>query len=88
MAIERLPFSEPLKEGASLNGDLRELVEELFRLGITLKETRAEIERLFIEKALKEYNGNRSRVARRLGLHRNTLNKKIEHYGLSVEPRT
>lgn len=88
MATERLPFSEPMKEGASLNGDLRKMVEELFRLGITLKETRSEIERLFIEKALKEYNGNRSRVAKRLGLHRNTLNAKIERYGLTIEPRT
>jgi len=85
---DRLPFTEPFEKENSLNGELREIVDELFRLGINLKETKAEIERLFIEKALKEYNGNRSRVARRLGLHRNTLNSKIELYGLNGDPST
>ena len=39
-------------------------------------------ERPLIERALKECNGNQVRVARLLGIHRTTLRKRMQHYGM------
>lgn len=78
-----MPFGDPLAEDSSLNGNLRQMIENLVHLGITLKEAQGEIERLYIERTLAQCDGNRSRAARKLGMHRNTLNAKIEQYGLN-----
>lgn len=88
MTIGRLPFEDPLEKGSSLNGRMEEMIGILFRLGITLKETQTEVERLFISRALKACDGNRSRAAKRLGMHRNTLNVKMERYGLNGDFRS
>ena len=87
MTGTRLPFGDPFAEDASLNGHLREMVDHLVRLGITLKETQQEIERLYIARTLASCEGNRSRAAKRLGMHRNTLNTKIEQFGLNGDHR-
>ena len=79
--MNKLPFGEPsLSDDKELSENLRKLVEKLTFLGITLKEAQNEIERLYIEITLKSQNGNRSRTARKLGIHRNTLNARIEEY--------
>jgi len=44
----------------------------------------SEIERQVIESALKQYNGRMSEVARRLGIGRSTLYRKLESYGVEV----
>ena len=80
MSAERLPFDDPFVANKDLNGHLKDIVDTLYRMGITLKETQTEIERLYIAKTLTACDGNRSRAAKRLGMHRNTLNAKIEHY--------
>ena len=63
MSAERLPFGDPFAEDTTLNGHLREIVDGLVRLGITLKEAESEIERLYIERTLAACDGNRSRAA-------------------------
>ena len=88
MAGSRLPFGDPFAEGSTLNGHLRQMVEDLVKLGITLREAQAEIERLYIERTLTGCDGNRSRAARKLGMHRNTLNAKIEQYNLNGDHRS
>ncbi|MGC8763520.1 MAG: helix-turn-helix domain-containing protein [Acidobacteriota bacterium] len=85
--VERLPFDDPLVANKDLNGHLRELVDLLIRLGITLKETQAEIERLYIVRTLSACDGNRSKAAKRLGIHRNTLNARLEQYGAERDRR-
>jgi DNA-binding NtrC family response regulator len=80
-----LPFGDPFAEDPSLTGHRRELVDTLVRMGITLRETQAEMERLYIERTLLSCDGNRSRAAKRLGMHRNTLNTKISQYRLDEE---
>jgi DNA-binding NtrC family response regulator len=88
VAAGRLPFGDPFAENADLNGHLRQMVDDLVRLGITWKESQAEIEKLFIERTLAACDGNRSRAARKLGMHRNTLNTKIEQYSLNGNHRS
>jgi DNA-binding NtrC family response regulator len=85
VAGDRLPFGDVFRDDKDLNGHLRVLVERLVRMGITLRETQSEIERLYIERTLSACEGNRSRAAKRLGMHRNTLNSKVEQYGLNGE---
>lgn len=46
------------------------------------------VERPLIRRALRETGGNQIQAAQLLGLHRNTLRKKIEAYGLHVERRS
>lgn len=88
MAVSRLPFGDPFADDSTLNGHLRQMIHELVRLGITLKEAQAEVERLYIERTLASCDGNRSRASRKLGMHRNTLNAKIEQYGLNGDHRS
>ncbi|MBI5026637.1 MAG: sigma 54-interacting transcriptional regulator [Nitrospirae bacterium] len=45
---------------------------------------REDIEKLFIEKRLKRYNGNKARTATSLGLSRTTLWRKLKKYNISV----
>ncbi len=45
----------------------------------------ADIEKQVIENALRRYNGHMSEVARRLGIGRSTLYRKLESYGVTFE---
>lgn len=51
--------------------------------GIRFDEARDEFERKFIQIALSKTDGNQTRAARMLGVHRNTLNRKIQHLKLN-----
>ena len=82
-----MPFGDAFKDDKDLNGHLKGLVERLVRMGITLRETQAEIERLYIERTLASCDGNRSRAAKKLGMHRNTLNAKTELYAINGEEK-
>jgi len=48
--------------------------------GIRLEEAVGEFEKKFIRRALEESKGNRSRAAKVLGIHRNTLSRKVDEY--------
>jgi len=41
------------------------------------------LERSMIECAMEKNDGNRSAASRQLGIHRNTLQRKLEEYGLA-----
>jgi two-component system nitrogen regulation response regulator NtrX len=51
----------------------------------TLKDARAEFERVFIAQKLKEYGGNVSRTADAIGVERSNLHRKIKALGIEVE---
>jgi DNA-binding NtrC family response regulator len=69
--------------GESLNGQLTKLVGELVRRGLTLEQARNEFEKQFILASLRSQNGNFSKSAKFLGVHRNTLRNKITNLGMS-----
>ncbi len=48
--------------------------------GIRLQQAVRELERQFILVALEKTRGNRTLAARSLGIHRNTLNHKIQSH--------
>jgi DNA-binding NtrC family response regulator len=56
---------------------LLRLVDQMVDGGIRLDEGRREFERRFIERALTDAHGHLSDTAERLGIHRNTLARKM-----------
>jgi len=61
---------------------LNRLVDEMLTKGILYDDARREIEKRFITRALARSNGNLGRAASLLGIHRNTLTRKIASYRL------
>ncbi len=68
-----------------LNGKLGQLVEELVGKGLTLTQVAKEFEKQFILATLRSNDGNLSRSAQRLGIHRNTLRNKVGDLGILTE---
>jgi DNA-binding NtrC family response regulator len=59
---------------------LERLVQELLDKGVLYEEARRELEKLFIARALQRAKGNVGNAAELLGLHRNTIARKITEY--------
>lgn len=66
---------------------LEALIGQLADRGILLEEAVAEFERRFIKHVMDSEEGNQSRAARTLGIHRNTLGRKLEEYKLDRNGR-
>lgn len=66
-----------------MKDQLEALVTQMVERGILLEEALAEFERRFIKRAMDQSEGNQSRAARTLGIHRNTLSRKVEEYKIS-----
>ena len=62
---------------------LESLVTEMIERRIYLDEAMTEFEKRFIQNALTKTGGNQTKAARILGVHRNTLNRKIVQYKLN-----
>jgi DNA-binding protein Fis len=65
-----------------LKDQLEALVGQMVERGILFDEAVNEFEKKFIKRVLDRSNGNQSRAARLLGMHRNTLSRKIDLYKL------
>lgn len=59
---------------------LEALIEEMLDGQILLDEAVAEFERVYIEKALSRHQKHLSKTAKILGIHRNTLSKRVAEY--------
>ncbi len=65
---------------------LEALVLQMIDQEIRFEDACAEFERRFIRKVLDRVNGNKSKAAVALGIHRNTLSRKIGELGLNHQP--
>ena len=63
-----------------LRNRMEVLIDEMLDGQIMLNEALSEFEKLYIQKALKRYNNHLSQTANALGIHRNTLSKRISAY--------
>jgi DNA-binding protein Fis len=66
---------------------LEALVGQMVDRGILFQEAVVEFEKRFIKRVLDRANGNQSRAAKVLGIHRNTLSRKIDSYKLDSRHR-
>ena len=65
-----------------MKDQLEGLVNQMVERGIYFDEAVSEFEKRFIKRVLERAEGNQSRAAHLLGIHRNTLSRKIEEYRL------
>ena len=66
----------------SMKDVLESLVAEMVEKGILWSEAHAQLEKLFLQQAIRKAGGNLSRTAQILGLHRNTVSKKARQHGI------
>lgn len=59
-------------------------IQQLVEKGVRYDVASADFEKKFIVRVLERSKGNQSRAARLLGMHRNTLSRKIAEYSLEV----
>ena len=60
-----------------IHNRLENLVEEMLEGQILLEEAMSEFEKLYIKKALARHKQHLSKTAAVLGIHRNTLSKRV-----------
>ena len=63
-----------------MRDQIERLVSDLLDKGVQYDEARREFEKLFIARALQRTKGNVGIAADLLGLHRNTIARKIAEY--------
>jgi DNA-binding protein Fis len=68
--------------GGSMREDLERLIDEMVTKGIRYEDAQQEFEKRFIARVLVKADGNLCRAADLLGIHRNTLSRKIAEYRL------
>ena len=65
-----------------MKDQLEGLVSQMVERGILFDEALGEFEKRFIKRTLERAQGNQCRAAKMLGIHRNTLSRKIGEYKL------
>ncbi len=70
----------------TIREQMKSLIDEMLDGQILLPEAVAEFEKLYIQKALKRNNEHISNTAECLGIHRNTLSKKVASYNGTQKP--
>ena len=64
----------------TLKSRLEDLIKDMVAGGIHYKDAVEEFQKHFILAVLKKTNGNLSKAAEELGVHRNTLSKQVGEY--------
>ena len=70
-----------------MKDQLEALVSQMVEQGIAFEDALTEFEKRFITRVLDKVSGNQSKAARELGIHRNTLSRKIQELNLDHRPR-
>jgi DNA-binding NtrC family response regulator len=63
-----------------ISDKLEKLVEEMVDKGVRFEDAVHEFEKRFIARVLKQCDGSLTRTADALGMHRNTLTRKMGEY--------
>lgn len=70
-----------------MRDQLDALINQMIEHGVHYEDAVGEFEKRFISKVLEKHNGNRCKTADALGIHRNTLSRKIDGLRLDHRPR-
>ena len=70
------------KSDGKIKDRLESLIVEMVEKGILFSDAVNQFEKQYIGKVLKRHKGNITKAASTLGMHRNTLSKKMEKYRL------
>jgi DNA-binding NtrC family response regulator len=66
----------------AMREQLERLIDEMVTKGVRYDDAQREFEKKFIARALAKSQGNLGRAADLLGMHRNTLSRKVSEYRL------
>ena len=66
----------------AMKDQLEHLVTEMLTKGVRYDDAQREFEKRFITQALQKMEGNLGRTVDLLGMHRNTLSRKVAEYRL------
>lgn len=72
--------------GFAVKDELEALINQMIEHGVAYEDAVSEFEKRFIRKMLEKTNNNRSKAAQALGIHRNTLSRKIDEFRLDHQP--
>ena len=75
-------MSDSTKEQTRLKDRVDALCSERIDRGILFSEAMGQCEKSFLSEVLRRCNGNILRASEKLGIHRNTLSKRIANYKL------
>ena len=70
-----------------MRDQLEALVNQMIEKGIAYDDAVGEFQKKFIKGVLDRNHGNQSKAAKVLGIHRNTLGRKVEELGLNHRPK-
>ncbi len=70
-----------------MKDQLDALITQMIDRGLLFDEAVAEFEKTFILQVLHRNRGNQTKAAKTMGIHRNTLNKKLAIYNHSKRPK-
>ena len=71
-----------------MRNEFEGLVDRLLNANVSLQEATEILERGMIAGALTRHRGNQTAASRQLGMHRNTLLRKVQEYELKRKPAT
>lgn len=54
------------------------IIKEMVEREISLKDALREFEKIFFEQAARKYEGNKTKMAKAIGIHRNTLHNRAK----------
>ena len=60
----------------NLHQKLELVIKEMIDKELSLKDALREVEKIFYEQTARKYEGNKSRMAKAMGIHRNTLHNR------------
>ena len=66
-----------------MKDQVERLISEMVNAGVFFQDAVSEFEKKYIRKVLDINGGNQSRAAKALGIHRNTLGRKMEEYHIT-----
>ena len=70
-----------------MKDQLESLIRQMIEQGILYTDAVSEFEKKFIKQILEKNNGNHSKAAVALGIHRNTLSRKVDELDLNHRPK-
>jgi DNA-binding NtrC family response regulator len=72
-------------EELSIHKKMEIMIKEIVDKELLFRDAMREFEKIYIETASKKYGGNKTKIAKALGIHRNTLNNRVRSLKISEE---
>lgn len=67
-------------EGLNLHQKMEIIIREMVEKEVHFKDALKEFEKIYIEVAAEKFRGNKTKMAKALGIHRNTLHSRTKSF--------